>query len=101
MNSLGFVRGYMAKNMDVENFTKAVATALGREFDFNVEVNNINDLYLFSLDNRYKIGVNKTLILHLMRRSPYALDRYILETIIEMGYELDKDRSSYVKYIFI
>lgn len=101
MNSLGFVRGYIAKNMDMENFTKVVATALGREFDFNVEVNSIDDLYLFSLDNKYKVGVNKALILHLMRRGPYALDRYILENVIEMGYELDKDRSNYVKYIFI
>jgi lipoate-protein ligase A len=43
MNTSGVQRGYMAKNMKVEDFISVVVTALSREFEEEVKLESINN----------------------------------------------------------
>ncbi|MBU5439881.1 hypothetical protein KQI42_17860 [Tissierella sp. MSJ-40] len=98
MNTTGFIRGYMAKNMSAEDFIKVVVTALSREFEEEVKLEKINDdKYLIAMDG-YSITMNKELIDEL--KSPYGLDKYILENFENQGIIFDRNRSQYIKYCF-
>ena len=49
MNTTGFTRGYMAKNMSAENFIKVVVTALSREFEEEVKLERVNNEFQIAL----------------------------------------------------
>lgn len=101
MNSQGFLRGYMAKNMKFDKFIEVVASAIRREFNYDVEVKESNDLYIIKIDNKYEVEALKTLIIDLMAKGPYAVDKFILEAIIEKGVPIEKKRSQYIEYCFL
>jgi len=86
MNSTGFIRGYMAKNMSAEKFIEVVATALSREFEVEVQLVNINnDRFLLAMMD-YKIIMSNELVNKL--KSPYGVDSFILEELKAKGLNL-------------
>ena len=73
MNTSGMLRGYMSKNMKVEEIIKVVVKALSYEFEKEVDLESISDdEFKITLD-KYVVIMNKKL------KSPYGIDRFILE----------------------
>ena len=98
MNTSGIQRGYMAKNMKAEEFIKVVVNALSMEFEKEVKLEIINDNeFRITFDN-YKIKMSKENIEK--HKTPYGLDRYILESLRKQGFRFDVNRSQYIKYCF-
>ena len=98
MNTSGVARGYMAKNMSVEQFVKVVVRALGCEFEKEVELESISD-------NEFKIVLDNFVVIMGMElinklNKPYGVDRFIMEEFEEQGFEFDRNRSQYVQYCF-
>ena len=78
MNTTGFIRGYMAKNMGAEEFIKVFAEALAREFDEEVKVISAEENKHNILFKDYRVSINTNLIDELKAKSPYAADKYLL-----------------------
>lgn len=98
LNTSGVQRGYMAKNMKAEEFIKVVANALSMEFEKKVEVEAINENdFKITLDN-YEVTMNRELINKL--KSPYGVDKYILEAFESQGLKFDRSKSQYIQYCF-
>lgn len=100
VNTTGFIRGYMSKNMKTEDFIGVVVSALNREFEEiknGVKLDKINDDFIVAIDE-YKLTLSKALIDRL--KSPYGVDKYILEEFEKQGFNFDKNRSQYIQYCF-
>lgn len=98
MNTTGFIRGYMAKNMSAKDFIKVVVKALSREFEEEVQLKDINNDGFSITMKDYSITISKELIDKL--KSPYGVDKYILDKFEEQGFNFDRDRSQYIQYCF-
>jgi hypothetical protein len=100
MNSTGFLRGYMAKNMSSESFINIVVKAISIEFNEHVQIlNTSQDEYEIMLKN-YKLTINSAVIDELRTKSPYALDRFLLSEFKAQGFDFHEERSQYMKYCF-
>ena len=97
MNTTGFIRGYMAKNMSAEDFIKVVVTALSREFEEEVKLERVNNEFQIAMKS-YSITMSIDFIDEI--KSPYAVDRYILEEFEKQGFNFDRNRSQYIQYCF-
>ena len=98
MNTSGIQRGYMAKNMETEEFIKVVVNALSMEFGKEIKLKIINENeFEISLDN-YKIKMSKELIEK--HKTPYGIDRHILVAFEKQGFRFDRNRSQYIQYCF-
>lgn len=98
MNTSGIQRAYMAKNMEAEEFIKVVINALSREFGKEVKLEKINDNeFRITLDN-YEIKMSKENIEK--HKTPYGLDRLILESFESQEFKFDRNRSQYIQYCF-
>ncbi len=79
VNTSGYIRGYMSKNMKAEDFIKVVVSALNREFEEikeGVSLEYNDNEFIISM-GKYKVVISKELIDKL--KSPYGIDKYILE----------------------
>lgn len=98
LNTSGVQRGYMAKNMEAEEFIKVVTNAISREFEKEIKLERINENdFKLALDN-YEVTMTVELINKL--KSPYGLDKFILESFERQGLKFDRNRSQYIKYCF-
>ena len=97
MNTTGFIRGYMSKNMSDRDFMEIVRKALSREFEDRVELNERNNKFEIVM-NSYKIEMTKEIVEEV--KSPYGIDRYILREFERQGFSFDRDRSQYIQYCF-
>lgn len=98
MNANGIARGYMAKNMDNFNFLIHVIDCIGREFEKEIEFNDLGDEnYIVAIDG-YEVSLSKDIIDS--HKNGYKLDKYILEGAEKKGFSFDKFRSGYVRYCF-
>ena len=98
MNTSGYIRGYMAKNMSTEKFMNVVFNALSREFEeeeLTLEITN-DDFQITMGD--YQTVLDKAFVEE--HQSPYGIDRYILKEFEKQGFHLDINRSQYVQYCF-
>lgn len=57
------------------------------------------DNFIISID-KFELTIDKETAKRLQKRSPYALDKYILNTLKEQGLEFDKRRSQYIRYCY-
>lgn len=74
MNTTGFIRGYMAKNMSREKFLKLAAETISKEFGGTIIVNNTcQDAYEILFKGYRSVITNKK-IDELKSKSPYELD---------------------------
>lgn len=96
MNTSGVQRGYMVKNMKSEEFIKVVVKALSMEFEKEVKLEAINEeVFKIALDN-YEITMSVELINKI--KSPYGVDKFILEAFESQGFRFDRNRSQYIQY---
>lgn len=97
MNTTGFIRGYMSKNMSNEDFMEVVRKALSREFENEVKLNKINNKFQIVMSS-YRVEMSKETVDEF--KSPYRIDRYILEEFERQGFTFDRSRSQYIQYCF-
>lgn len=100
MNTTGFLRGYMAKNMKADQFIKVAAEAISREFKENVEVTTESPEKYEIIFKGYKAEISSALIEELKEKSPYAVDKYLLEEFRKQGLCFNEDRSQYIRCCF-
>lgn len=100
MNTSGYIRGYMAKNIKAEKFIVVVVSALNKEFEEiknGVRLDKINNEFIVTMDE-YGVTLSKQLIDKL--KSPYGVDKYILEEFEKQGFNFYRNRSQYIQYCF-
>lgn len=98
MNTSGFIRGYMAKNMKAEEFIEVITKALSREFEEKVELKKENNNFKILMKD-FEITISKDII-EKMQKDPYSIDKYILDEFSKQGFNFDKNRSQYIKYCY-
>lgn len=99
MNTQGWLRGLMAKNMEDELFVRHVAECLSKEFDLPVNVFEGKDEYAIRLD-QYEVTISKATANELRKRGAYTLDRMLLDELKKKGLEFSNDRSQYIRYCY-
>ena len=98
MNTLGFQRGYMAKNMKVEKFLNVIIETLSREFEKEIKVEDIGGDQIRIVIDRYEVRTSMKYLEGI--KSPYGIDRFILESLQKDGFGFDINRSQYIQYCF-
>jgi len=98
MNTSGVNRGYMAKGMKVENFLKVIIDTLGKEFEKEVKVENIGEDGIRIIMDSYEFMTSMKYLERI--KSPYGIDKFILESLEKEGLSLDRNRSQYIQYCF-
>lgn len=99
MNTQGWIRGYMAKNMEEETFLAHVAECLGREFEAEAGISRKGDEYSIKL-GQYEMQLNAAGLHNLKLKGAYCLDAYLLDQLQQQGFEFDKYRSQYIRYVY-
>lgn len=101
MNTQGWLRTIIAINYDEEKFLRHILDTMGKEFETEILILEIiKDNYLIIFD-QYSLIIDKGLISKIKGpRGPYRLDRYILEAFMIQGFEFNKMRSQYIRYVF-
>ena len=99
MNTQGWIRGMMAKNMEAEKFLHHVTECLGREFRMDSQIREFEAEYIVKLRaHECIIGLEKAS--ELQQKSPYALDRYLLDQFRGQGFNFEVTRSQYIRYCY-
>lgn len=98
MNTSGMLRGYMSKNMNVEEFMKVVVKAFSREFKEDVQLEIQDDGRFLVTMKDYQVTMSKEQIETL--QSPYGIDKFILKEFEGQWFKLDRNRSQYIQYCF-
>jgi hypothetical protein len=101
MNSSGFIRGYMAKNMNADLFIRVVAEALAREFEEKVNTVSIKQGEYEILFKDYRVTIHEDLINKLKAKSPYGVDKYLLRQFADQGFNFDERKSQYIRYCLL
>lgn len=86
--------------MEDEKFLNHVVDCIGREFDINVNVCKEDKDYIINV-GEYKVKVIMEDVMNYKGKGPYNLDRFILEELMEEGFEVDRERSGYLRYCFL
>lgn len=97
MNVSGFIRGYMAKNLKVEEFIERVLDTISKEFEVNYSIKEINDEFLIIL-GEYDLKIAKEEAKNYKEKGAFALDKYILDLMKRQGFDFDINRSQYIQY---
>ena len=99
MNTQGWIRGMMAKNMEAEKFLHHVTECLCREFEMDLHVRKFEGEHVIKLgEHECRISLEKAA--ELQQKSPYALDRYLLDQLRAKGFEFEVTRSQYIRYCY-
>lgn len=99
MNTQGWIRALMAKNMGTKEFFEHVVECLDREFELEADISKLKDRYAIKF-SRYDILIPEAEATSLKSKGPYSLDKYILDQLLMMGFEFDKYRSQYIRYCY-
>lgn len=98
MNTTGFIRGYMAKNMTASEYLDVVVKALSAEFDSKIIVESISQSNIRIVMDNYEVITNIKDISELSK--PYGIDKFILQSFSKQGFKFDINRSQYIQYCF-
>lgn len=99
MKSQGQLRSYLAKKYSTDEFTRYVATCIGREFNINVDYCITDEKYIFKI-NKIVVNISKEHATQLQKKNPYAIDKYILDELYLQGFEFIKEKSQYLRSIY-
>jgi len=99
MNTQGWIRGYMAKNMEEETFLAHVVECLGREFEAEAGIKKEGDRFLAKF-GVYETQLNTADLIRLKLKGPYCLDKHILDQLQQQSFGFDKYRSQYIRYVY-
>ena len=99
MNTQGWQRGLMAKNMENEKHLRFVVNCLEREFEVETKVNKQGKEYLIKFMD-YEIKLDEVEVKKLQARGSYVLDKFILERLKNKGSVFDVNRSQLMQYCY-
>lgn len=99
MNTQGWIRGIMAKNMEEEKFLAHVTECLEREFDMESGISREEERYLIKL-SAYEAQIDSADLRKLQLKGAYCLDAYLLDQLQSQGFGFDKYRSQYIRYVY-
>ncbi len=91
------IRGYQSRSKDTKGFLKTVIKAIGLEFDEEVKLEDIDNDFIITMKN-YKVKITKEQAQEL--KSPYGLDRYIMNEFRKQGFDFEITRSQYIQYCY-
>ncbi|KAB7706130.1 hypothetical protein F9802_11095 [Bacillus aerolatus] len=108
MNTSGMLRGYLAKMMDNESYFYHVVNCIEMQLnDWKKEAILLFDWeetaelipVSFFIDNElYSFAIEKEKAAKLQEKSPYSLDRFMWEALVEQGFTLKE--SNYIHVAF-
>ncbi|MEH7226672.1 hypothetical protein V7112_22980 [Bacillus sp. JJ1566] len=108
MNTSGFIRGMISKNMEGEKFLIHVATCIEQELqerdpDFKVIVMKLKNYELFVTGKQesLQLTITETELTALQQRGPYALDRKIWRDLEQQGLQIIHGSGNYLGYVFM
>lgn len=102
MNSSGWIRTIWAVNMKEEEFLMKICDTMGREFESEITVLNIMENEYLIVLKEYSTIINKAMIRKLKGPiGPYRLDKYILNDFQIQGFSFDKERSQYIRNVYL
>ncbi|RFB12697.1 hypothetical protein DZB84_18260 [Bacillus sp. HNG] len=108
MNTSGFLRGMMSKNMEGEKYLIHVATCVEQELqerdpDGKVIVMKLENYVLFvtGKQDSYQLTITETELTTLQQRDPYALDRKIWRDLEQQGLQIIRGSGNYLEYVFM
>lgn len=107
MNVSGVIRGYMSKNMDVEQFIIHVATLMEKqlkEWDENYEVYVMKmanyELVVKNGEKYYEVSLSEDEIKVLQNKSPFSLDKRLWTELEQQGLNLLWGYGDYLDKVF-
>lgn len=109
LNSSGWARAMMSQRYSEHQFLKVVVNIFSREFEMEVKLMwKAEETFLSGVESKaalikmgeYAAELDGKLVAELQARSPYSLDRYILERFCEQGFSFDRKRSQYIRHVF-
>lgn len=95
MNTTGFLRGYMAKNMSAQKFINVVIDGIAKEFEDEVAIDIISKEEYEIVFKKYRFIISNKVIDELKSKSPYAVDKFLLMEFKKQGFDFDEERSQY------
>ena len=99
MNTQGWIRGLIAHNSDLDKFVQFISNTISLEFGFNKNILIGEESYKFYFDS-YQIEVPVYELVALQKKGPYALDKYLLESLKMQGFEFDIFKSQYIQTVW-
>ena len=99
MNTQGWIRGLISYNSPLDKYVDFILKTISKEFGLKVEALDNGDNFLFYIGN-YKLDFSKEELILLQKKGPYALDKYILESLKEIGFEFSHNRSQYIEHCY-
>lgn len=99
MNTQGWMRGLIAFNSPLDKFVNFVSNTISKEFELKLKVIKENKSYIFCFDI-YKIEVSVQELIFLQEKGPYALDKFILESLKTQGFKFNINKSQYIEYCY-
>ncbi len=108
MNTVGFIRAYMAKNQTAEQYVTFVARCIEKQLQewddhYKVKVLHRQD-YTIIIQNKQlytMISLTESELVSLHSRSPYTLDRHIWEEMQKNGIEIKEAKGNYFSYVWM
>lgn len=107
MNSSGFIRGLMSKNLGHEEFLQHVGNTIEKqlqEWDENYQVNIMKmENYHFIVkngDKDYWLEITEKELIELQNRSPYSLDYKIWTMLAVQGIEIKFHSGDYLLKVY-
>lgn len=107
MNISGVIRGYMSKNMNVEEFIVHVATLMEKqlkEWDENYEVYVMKladyEFVVKNNDTYYGVDISEDEIDFLQNKSPFALDKKLWAELEKQGINILRGYGDYLEKVF-
>ncbi|MCB2298879.1 hypothetical protein [Clostridium tagluense] len=91
-------RGYMAKSMEVEKFLNMIIETLSKEFEKEVKLEEMGEGQIRIVIDSYEVRTSMSYLEEI--KSPYGIDRFILESLEKEGFIFDRNRSQYIQYCF-
>jgi len=100
MNTQGWVRGLISHNSELDKFANFVANNIAKEFELKLDIVIEEQVIDFTFGD-YEVTINKEELRSLQKRSPYALDKYIINEMKDQGLAFDVNRSQYIQYCYM
>ncbi|GGA93061.1 hypothetical protein [Ornithinibacillus halotolerans] len=107
MNTSGFIRGLMAKNVDEETFLTHVVSSIEKqlkEWDeyYVVRLVKLTN-YVVVVQNGnliISVPISKSQLISFQSQSPYSLDRYIWNELHRKAVMIGESNGNYLTYVF-
>ena len=86
MNTTGFLRGYMAKNMSAQKIINVIIDGISKEFEDEVKIAIALQGYEIVF-KKYRVVISNKVINELKSKSPYAVDKFLLMEFRKQGFD--------------